>query len=349
MPLIAHSTWRQPATTPANELATATPRSSWQCTEVVTPERPGTIRYSSRHIAACSSGIEYPTVSGTLIVLAPSSRAIWSTSAVNSSSERVASIGENSTSSQRARACATAARACPFTSSRDDWSWYSMWMSLVEMKVWMRGRSESLTAFHAASTSCAFARARPQITGPWTSRAIAWTASKSPGDEIGKPASMMSTPSRAGWWAISSLPCLLSEIPGDCSPSRRVVSKILTRFCSVRSMSFLTRAPSVHIQVCGRGVRFAGVTTPMSSSRYVDRVAPTWVRALLATLISFAALYAVLLGGGADLLGVPEPSSWWPIGVLNAGAGCACLARAAYRRREGLTGGLLGPEQNIFG
>ena len=41
-----------------------------------------------------------------------------------------------------------------------------MWMSLVEMNVWMRGRSESLTAFQAASTSWAFARARPQITGP---------------------------------------------------------------------------------------------------------------------------------------------------------------------------------------
>ena len=41
-----------------------------------------------------------------------------------------------------------------------------MWMSLVEMNVWMRGRSESLTAFQAASTSCAFARASPQITGP---------------------------------------------------------------------------------------------------------------------------------------------------------------------------------------
>ena len=28
-----------------------------------------------------------------------------------------------------------------------------MWMSLVAMKVWMRGRSESLTAFQAASMS----------------------------------------------------------------------------------------------------------------------------------------------------------------------------------------------------
>ena len=57
IPLMAHSTWRQPATTPANEFATATPRSSWQCTDVVTSARPGTIRYSSSHIAAYSSGI----------------------------------------------------------------------------------------------------------------------------------------------------------------------------------------------------------------------------------------------------------------------------------------------------
>ena len=71
-----------------------------------------------------------------------------------------------------------------------------MWMSLVEMKVWIRGRSESLTAFHAASMSWTPVRARPQMTGPWTSRAIAWTASKSPGEAIGKPASTMSTPRR---------------------------------------------------------------------------------------------------------------------------------------------------------
>ena len=119
-----------------------------------------------------------------------------------------------------------------------------MWMSLVEMKVWMRGRSESLTAFQAASMSCALARASPQMTGPCTSRAIAWTASKSPGEEIGKPASMMSTPSRASWCAISSFSCLFSEMPGDCSPSRSVVSKILTRSCSLRSMSFPFSLPA---------------------------------------------------------------------------------------------------------
>ena len=70
------------------------------------------------------------------------------------------------------------------------------------------------------------------MTGPSTSRAIAWTASKSPGEAIGKPASMTSTPSRASWWAISSFSLVFSEMPGDCSPSRSVVSKISTRLGS---------------------------------------------------------------------------------------------------------------------
>ncbi len=42
MPLIAHSTWRAPACTPANELATASPRSSWQCTDRTTSRSLGT-------------------------------------------------------------------------------------------------------------------------------------------------------------------------------------------------------------------------------------------------------------------------------------------------------------------
>ena len=69
-----------------------------------------------------------------------------------------------------------------------------MWMSLVEMNVWMRGRSASRTASAARSMSAAWARARPAITGPWTSRAIVRTASKSPGEAAGKPASITSTP-----------------------------------------------------------------------------------------------------------------------------------------------------------
>ncbi len=107
-----------------------------------------------------------------------------------------------------------------------------MWISDVEMNVWIRGRSESRTAFQTASMSARCVRARPAITGPSTWRAIVCTASKSPGELIGKPASMMSTPSLASCWAISSFSVALSEMPGDCSPSRSVVSKISTRFGS---------------------------------------------------------------------------------------------------------------------
>ena len=107
-----------------------------------------------------------------------------------------------------------------------------MWMSEVEMNVWIRGRAASRTAFQAASMSATCVRASPAMTGPSTVREIAWTASKSPGEVIGKPASITSTPSRASCWAISSFSCVFSEIPGDCSPSRRVVSKISTRFGS---------------------------------------------------------------------------------------------------------------------
>ena len=89
-----------------------------------------------------------------------------------------------------------------------------MWMSDVEMNVWIRGRVASLTAFHAASMSATWVRASPAITGPSTVREIACTASKSPGEVIGKPASMTSTPSRASWWAISSFSCVFSEMPG---------------------------------------------------------------------------------------------------------------------------------------
>ena len=103
-----------------------------------------------------------------------------------------------------------------------------MWMSEVEMNVWIRGRSESLIAPQAASMSALWVRASPQITGPSTEPEIACTASKSPGEVIGKPASITSTPSRASWWAISTFSCVLSEIPGDCSPSRNVVSKMWT-------------------------------------------------------------------------------------------------------------------------
>lgn len=35
IPLMVHSIWRAPASTPARELATARPRSLWQCVETM--------------------------------------------------------------------------------------------------------------------------------------------------------------------------------------------------------------------------------------------------------------------------------------------------------------------------
>jgi len=54
------------------------------------------------------------------------------------------------------------------------------------------------------------------------------TAARSSGEAIGKPASITSTPSRASWRAMSSFSLLVSVAPGDCSPSRSVVSNTRT-------------------------------------------------------------------------------------------------------------------------
>ena len=75
-------------------------------------------------------------------------------------------------------------------------------------------------------------RARPQTDEPVTSAAMARTASKSPTEAMGNPASMTSTPSAASARAISSFSAMFMLAPGDCSPSRKVVSKIRTRFVS---------------------------------------------------------------------------------------------------------------------
>ena len=103
-----------------------------------------------------------------------------------------------------------------------------MWIGLVEMNVWMRGTSACLTASQQTRTSCSMARARPAMREPLTSRAIRATDSKSPFEATGKPASMTSTPMRASWRAISSFSVSFIDAPGACSPSRSVVSKILT-------------------------------------------------------------------------------------------------------------------------
>src|SRR5215472_13150550 len=80
----------------------------------------------------------------------------------------------------------------------------------------------------AALTSSFFARASAAIGTPRTSLATLCTASRSPRDAIGKPASITSTFSAASCRAILSFSSVFIEKPGDCSPSRSVVSKMRT-------------------------------------------------------------------------------------------------------------------------
>ena len=69
---------------------------------------------------------------------------------------------------------------------------------------------------------------RPSMAVWPISAAMACTAARSSGEAAGKPASMTSTPRRASARATSSFSAEVMEAPGACSPSRRLVSKILT-------------------------------------------------------------------------------------------------------------------------
>src|SRR5438874_7080151 len=97
----------------------------------------------------------------------------------------------------------------------------------------MRGLVAYFTASQQRSMSPRPTRDSPQIDGPFASvptcRATSRVASKSSSEEMGKPASMTSTFSRASCRAISSFSIVFIENPGDCSPSRSVVSKMITR------------------------------------------------------------------------------------------------------------------------
>ena len=102
-----------------------------------------------------------------------------------------------------------------------------MCSALVARKMWMRERGASASAAAAASMSAALARQSEATVTFLAARATARTPSKSPGDEAAKPASITSTPSRSSCSPISTFSSGRSAIPGACSPSRSVVSKIV--------------------------------------------------------------------------------------------------------------------------
>ena len=81
----------------------------------------------------------------------------------------------------------------------------------------------------------------------------------------------------------------------------------------------------------------------MPSFLELPRSAPAWVRVLLAVQAVYALLYAVLLTGVVEAIGVPiDPDSWWPLGVVASVTGLACAARALLRPKRRVTWALLG-------
>ena len=108
-------------------------------------------------------------------------------------------------------------------------SLYSICTGEVAMNKWMRGSAAHFTASQAASMSPVFARAREATVQSRTVLAMVFTDSKSPGEERAKPASITSTFIRSRQRATSIFSCRFMLQPGDCSPSRRVVSNILIR------------------------------------------------------------------------------------------------------------------------
>ena len=234
MPLIAHSTCRAPASTPAKELATASPRSSWQWTErrtsaqlrdqLVEPAEEGRV-LGRRRVADGVGDVDHPGALG------DRDRADLG---------RELDVGPGGVHRRELDVVAELAGVGD-GGLRLALDVLAVGLELV-LDVDVGGRDErvdprplgvldrSPRGLDVAPSGSAPAR---RSTGPETVRAIASTASKSPGEVIGKPASITSTPSRASCVAISTFSCVLSEIPGDCSPSRSVVSKISTRSCLV--------------------------------------------------------------------------------------------------------------------
>jgi hypothetical protein len=106
-------------------------------------------------------------------------------------------------------------------------SFFSMCSGLVAMKVWMRHDFAPLSASMPRWMSRSLARHSPHTVESLIVLAIARTASKSPFDEAGKPASITSIRMRSSARAMRSFSSRVIEAPGLCSPSRMVVSKMI--------------------------------------------------------------------------------------------------------------------------
>ena len=158
-------------------------------------------------------------------MLAPPAIATPNTWQAKSKSARDASSPENSISSTFPLASSRIVLTLSKTSWRVIFNLYCICSSEIAINTCKRLRSAYFKASMALITSFSLQRARAQIVVPFTSRAMVATASKSPGEAAGKPASITSIPSRTKPFAISIFSGVWRATPGVCSPSRRVVSK----------------------------------------------------------------------------------------------------------------------------
>src|SRR5215469_5478523 len=92
--------------------------------------------------------------------------------------------------------------------------------------------------------SLSFARASEQTVLSLIVDAIVWIASKSPFELAAKPASITSTFIRSSCFAIRIFSSFVIDAPGDCSPSRNVVSKMI----SLSAISGLLGIRSIQIE-----------------------------------------------------------------------------------------------------
>src|ERR1017187_2548347 len=174
------------------------------------------------------------------------------------------------------------------------------------MKVWMRGRLACSRLLAVRSTSGVQQRASAATCAQGNSRLTASTAWKSPSLAMGKPASRMSTPSSTSFRAIFSFSGTVMLQPGDCSPSRRVVSKMYTRSLTralspfgVRFSKFIMLA--VHISKCySQSSHGSSLSSGIPHRRDGEKLLPRSRKTVAHAAGDFAILAAAGAGTGRE-------------------------------------------------
>src|SRR3954447_13677248 len=112
-------------------------------------------------------------------------------------------------------------------------------------------------------------RDSPAITEFFERRAISLTAWKSPSEVIGKPASMTSTPMSSSISAMSSFSSKVMVAPGHCSPSRKVVSNMMTR--SLSDLAAVVMEEFLVVVRRSRALGFQCFVDPLRSQAHAPR------------------------------------------------------------------------------